>query len=195
MTSRSAAVDTPTGMKRLISKSPGMLQCRGFSLIELVSVMVLIGILAVYIAPKMMGSSGYEQYVVRDQLISAIRFAQQHAMFDQASGRCYRLTTTAHGYAVERSIDSGANFSPMADLNLATSDSSVSSALNKVTLPVLTQRFNALGSPVSNVDALGNAVADCSGVTAATQAVNIAGSATIPLCIYSTGYVRAGTCI
>jgi len=182
-------------MKMLISKSPGMLQCRGFSLIELVSVMVLVGILAVYIAPKMMGSSGYEQYVVRDQLISAIRFAQQHAMFDQASAHCYRINITTHGYGVERSINGGAAFSTMTDLDLAASDSSVTAALNKVTLPVLTQRFNALGNPVANVDALGNNVTDCSGVTSATQTINIAGSATIPLCLYSTGYVRAGTCI
>jgi len=166
-----------------------MLQCRGFSLIELVSVMVLVGILAVYIVPKMAGSSGYEQYVVRDQLISAIRFAQQHAMYDQASSHCYRVNIVAHNFTVELSTDGGNTFNfPTAlrnDLDFGAGDASVVSALGKVTLPVLTQRFDGLGNPV----------ATCGGTTSATQTINIAGSTTIPLCLYSTGYVRAGTCI
>jgi len=180
---------------RLIYKSHGLVTNRGFSLVELVSVMVLISILAVFIAPKMTGTSGLDEYIVRDQLISAIRFAQQHAMYDQTPGRCFRVNIAAHSYSVDRSTDSGASFPTMTNLAFANNDASVVTALNKVTLPALTQRFNALGNPVTTLDALGNTVSDCSGVTAGNQAITIAGSTTIQLCIYSTGYVRAGTCI
>jgi len=171
-------------MIRLALKSPGTLQCRGFSLVELVSVIVLVSILSVIVAPKLLGTSGYDEFIVRDQLISALRFAQQHAMYDQAANHCYRVNITAHSYAVERSINNGTTFTPMSDLTFALSDSSVVTALNKVTLPVLTQRFDGLGNPV----------AACGGANSGNQAISIAGSTTVSLCIYSTGYVRAGAC-
>jgi MSHA pilin protein MshC len=161
----------------------------GFTLVELVSVMVLIAILSVFIAPKLTGTAGMDVYVARDQLISAIRFAQQHAMYDQADKHCYQLVTTAHDYVVERSIDSGLTFSQLdvsyGDVNFRSGDTSVVDALKKVTLPVLTQRFDGLGNPV----------ATCAGTNSGSQSFNIsAGTTTISFCIYSTGYVRAGTC-
>jgi len=171
-------------MIRLAWKSPGTLQCRGFSLIELVSVIVLVSILSVIAAPKLLGTSGYDEFIVRDQLISALRFAQQHAMYDQATGHCYRVSTTVHSYTVDRSTNSGTTFSPMSDVAFALNDSSVVTALNKVTLPVITQRFDGLGNPV----------ATCGGANSGNQAISIAGSTTVSLCIYSTGYVRAGAC-
>jgi type II secretory pathway pseudopilin PulG len=150
--------------------------------------MVLVAILAVFIVPKMTGTAGYDEFIVRDQVISALRFAQQHAMYDQATGHCYRVSITAHGYAVDRSTNSGAAFVPMSEFTLSasgsSSDSSMVSALGKVTLPVLTQRFDGLGNPV----------ATCGGANSGNQAISIAGSTTISLCIYSTGYVRAGAC-
>jgi len=168
----------------------GLATNRGFSLVELVAVMVLISILAVFIAPKMTGTSGVDEYIVRDQLISAIRFAQQHAMFDQANGHCYRVNITANNYTVELSTDSGATFTFTPELKrsleFGASDASVVSALEKITLPVMTQRFDGLGNPV----------ATCGGVNSGNQTITIAGSTptSISLCIYSTGYVRAGTC-
>jgi len=166
------------------AKPPSFRTRSGFTLIELVAVMVLISILAVFVVPKMTGTSGLDEYIVRDQLISALRFAQQHAMYDQATGHCYRVNTTVHRYAVERSTDSGATFNPMSDFALGDGDASVISALDKVTLSIQTQRFDGLGNPV----------AACGGANSGNQAISIVGSTTVSLCIYSTGYVRAGAC-
>ncbi|WP_440876242.1 pilus assembly FimT family protein [Thalassotalea sp. PLHSN55] len=52
----------------------------GFTIIELVSVIILLGILSVAIVPKFSGSSDFEVYTVRAQLISALRLTQQRAM-------------------------------------------------------------------------------------------------------------------
>ncbi|MGJ8691086.1 MAG: type II secretion system protein [Thalassotalea sp.] len=52
----------------------------GFSLIELVTVIILIGILAVNVLPKFSGSSSFEAHPYRAQLISALRLTQQRAM-------------------------------------------------------------------------------------------------------------------
>ena len=52
----------------------------GFTIIELVTVIILLGILAVYVLPKFNGSSSFEAYTYRTQLISALRLTQQRAM-------------------------------------------------------------------------------------------------------------------
>lgn len=52
----------------------------GFTIIELVTVIILIGILAVAIAPKFDGTASYEAHSHRAQLISALRLTQQRAM-------------------------------------------------------------------------------------------------------------------
>ena len=53
---------------------------KGFTLIELIVVIILIGILAVTVAPKFEGTAGYEAHTHRAQLISALRLTQQRAM-------------------------------------------------------------------------------------------------------------------
>lgn len=53
---------------------------RGFTLVELVTVIILIGILAVNVLPRFDGTSSYEAHTHRAQLISALRLTQQRAM-------------------------------------------------------------------------------------------------------------------
>ncbi len=53
---------------------------RGFSLIELIVVIILIAILAVSVAPKFDGTASYEAHTHRAQLIAALRLTQQRAM-------------------------------------------------------------------------------------------------------------------
>jgi len=57
-----------------------MKQSRGFTIIELVTVIILIGILAVAVLPKFDGTASYEAHTHRAQLISALRLTQQRAM-------------------------------------------------------------------------------------------------------------------
>lgn len=74
---------------------------QGFTLIELVSIIVILGILAVSAAPKFTGRSGFVEQALRDQIISTLRFAQQRAMYDH-SGNCYRVVIASSGIQAQR---------------------------------------------------------------------------------------------
>lgn len=53
---------------------------RGFSLVELVVVMMLLGIIGATVLGRMLRDDTYDAIIVRDQVISLGRLAQQHAI-------------------------------------------------------------------------------------------------------------------
>lgn len=57
----------------------------GFTLIELVLVIVLLGVLSVTVAPRFFTASGYDQIAARDQLIQLLRQAQLQTMNSSSS--------------------------------------------------------------------------------------------------------------
>lgn len=53
---------------------------RGFSMIELIVVIVLLGIVAAIALPRWRGGNGFEERGVRDQIVAALRYAQKSAI-------------------------------------------------------------------------------------------------------------------
>jgi MSHA pilin protein MshC len=72
---------------------------RGFTLTELVMVIVLLGILATYAAPKMVGSKEFRLIQTSHDLMAAIRYAQGRAMSD-SGGDPYQIALLANGFSV-----------------------------------------------------------------------------------------------
>lgn len=157
--------------KKNLSNKTLMKRHQGFTLVELVAVIVLISILSVSILPRFTSSDGFAEYAVRDQLVSAFRLSQQRAMYDH-SGNCYRLNIDANGFGSQRD---GAYFGPVGEVNFSGdySDISVSPA-----------------SPIY-FDGLGNAFSDGCGVTPVTDmsAITILPSG-VQIEIYSAGYIK-----
>jgi prepilin-type N-terminal cleavage/methylation domain-containing protein len=87
----------------------------GFTIIELVTVIILLGILATTALPKFTGSSSFEVYTYRTQLIAKLRLAQQRAMQQtstQADGLCRQvvITTTRIGTPDRTNCTNETNF-------------------------------------------------------------------------------------
>lgn len=52
----------------------------GFTLVELIVVIILVGIMAAVFAPRWRGGSGFEDRALRDQIVAGLRYAQKSAI-------------------------------------------------------------------------------------------------------------------
>lgn len=148
----------------------------GFTLVELVAIIVLLGILTAFVAPRFLGRNNFAEYTARDHIITATRLAQQRAMYDHSS--CYRLRVEYDGdrwrVGAQRQDGAWAYFGPDADWG------------NGITLdPSVTSIDAAI-----YFDGLGNALDACGGNPVNTT-LTVTASSTLSLCINPIGHVAA----
>jgi len=79
---------------------------KGFSLVELVTVVVLLAILAVVAFSRMSGFGTFEQKAFFDEFTSALRYAQKLAL---SSGCSVQVTVTATSYALKQGATCGSS--------------------------------------------------------------------------------------
>lgn len=120
---------------------------RGFALIELVVIIVIIGILAVFAAGRFTNEESFSARGYYDELVSATRFAQRYAV---ASGCTVRIQINASDYAVttqHANCGFGTNVQAPTGGNLAgTAPGGIS-----VTSGTGNYYFNAAGDTVDNL--------------------------------------------
>lgn len=175
----------------------------GFSLIELIVVIILIGILAVSVGSRFVGTDGFAELTYQSRLISSLRAIQTRAMYDtrpptvtNPSGYCFQINfrdspaafgpptldyTAANGSAT---CSTTINFTTSQHLSTTNSEM----ADNKVSLVELLDGvdsivyigFDDLGRPLTSAN---NCSADCQ--------ITFKGEQSARVCIKSQGYIYA----
>ncbi|RUO66118.1 MSHA pilin protein MshC [Pseudidiomarina planktonica] len=156
---------------------------QGFTIIELVAVIVVIGILAVTAAPAFFSDDGADVQTYQARLINLLRLQQQRAMQDTASTNNYCVLIAGNRFGVPTNCSDTslpASFDPDYEgLAAAEQDAGVTIT------PAEVRYFNGLGCPVS---APGNACG-----TAPWQ-ITIAGGNNLQVCVASQGRIHRGVC-
>ncbi|RUO37594.1 hypothetical protein CWE13_06470 [Aliidiomarina shirensis] len=161
----------------------GANQAAGFTLVELVIIIVVLGILSVTAAPRIFGDRGVEETTLEPRILSMLRLQQQRAMQDTIRP-CYGVTLTA------------AQLTPK-DCNDSVAAERILSLPNPAVLTVVSALpgansgflFNGLGCPVSNGHETNAEACGQSSVE-----LQIDGVENRRICVQSEGYIRSGSC-
>jgi MSHA pilin protein MshC len=152
---------------------PSRVKCRGFTMIELIMIMLIVGILAVVAIPKIADKSVFQVRGFTDQVRSGLQYAQKTAI---AQRRSVCATLTATSLALTKESSNGAG-------NACTSGISVTSPTGgafAITAPGSVTLSSTAGT--ITFDALGQN-------TASSATVTVAGAASVVV-EQVTGYVR-----
>ncbi|MBW8189445.1 hypothetical protein K0504_00230 [Neiella marina] len=71
----------------------------GFTTVELVVIIIVLGVIAVTAAPRFVGSQGFEETALRDELLQRLRAVQLSAM-NGAESDCHMLVIDANQFGV-----------------------------------------------------------------------------------------------
>lgn len=159
---------------------------KGFTLLELIVVIIIIGILAVSVLPRFFTSQGYEEYAYRGEVISTLRATQLRAM-QQNAAYCIGVNSknlgvmwdgsgnrlTACPGAVSFPSNYGQNFDDTLEVAIESG--------HQVTFSI------DGGSGLFAFDKLGRPNGDCTGGCI----IAIAGSDNLTVAIESEGYIHA----
>ncbi len=81
--------------KILTQQSMTLPKQKGFTIIELVVVIIIVGIIAATIIPKMQSTGGYEEIIYQDETVTKLRSIQLRAMQDTSGNQCQSVLITS----------------------------------------------------------------------------------------------------
>ncbi|MFC6441201.1 type II secretion system protein [Bowmanella sp. JS7-9] len=170
------------------------LRSAGFTLLELVVVMLIVGILAIGAAARFQDKDGFSEVALQKRMLSALRAVQQQAMQNTLNNPCYLFvfdnTNGQFGPANPNTCSTSVDFTQPAYLRTEAGELQAEgislSVIDNGSGSITAVRFNQLGQPVQ---ADGNAR-----ICSAFCTVNLTGESTQQVCIESEGFVHTGVC-
>lgn len=160
----------------------------GFTLIELIIVIVIIGILAISVAPQFVGRQGVDELAYQARLVNVLRQQQQQAMQNVTEEACVLITDNRFGKPAECTDTTLPEVFERAYEGLSSAEAEASVEI--VTIPANTiWYFNGLGCIGTSTDpACGSTSLEI--VIAGTSAAGTEQR----VCVESQGYVHRGAC-
>ena len=150
------------------------LASKGFTLVELVAVILILGIVSTVVLPRFSSRDAFSGYALRDEIISSYRLIQQRAMYDNEPGVCYRLVIDSNGIRPQKN---SANYGNLGHVTLDGDYAGLS-------VTVQTIYFDGLGNAYTDDCTPGStSVATPLTLTVLPQGLEIE--------IYPTGYIKA----
>ncbi len=163
---------------------------QGFSLIELVMVIVILGVLAVFAAPRIFDSTVFNVQGFHDSTLAYLRFAQKTAI---AQRRTVCVTFGANSITLAAAQNAPTNVAAATDCSTAVTPASFVGP-NREAPPTLTTTSSAAygttPSPVNfNFNGLGQPIT-AAGALMATQTIQVVGAARTITVEGTTGFVH-----
>ena len=172
----------------------------GFTLVELITVITLVGILSVVAVPRMVGRDSFGNEEVARSLLGSARLAQQHALSHTDEAVQLAVARTTDGYDFEITRDGGGtpvtvysllSAYPKVDLSVAAGSLTSTLVVGQTLTLAFTSRsdlnsVSLAGSPLSSV---------ASGSVDGGVGVTINGNSTSLVCVAASGYAHRGTCL
>ena len=172
----------------------------GFTLVELITVITLVGILSMVAVPRMVGHDSFGSEEVARSFIGSARLAQQHALAHTDEAVQLAVARTTDGYDFEITRTAGGTPTvlysllsefPEVDLQVAAGALSSSIVVGQTLTLAFTSRsdlhsVSLAGPPLSSV---------VSGSVDGGVAVTINGNTSSLVCVATSGYAHRGTCL
>jgi MSHA pilin protein MshC len=176
---------------------PFLLHQSGFSFVELITVVLLIGILSVIAVARFSGNDGIAEFTYQNRLISALRNIQQRAMHDSRADFCFQINLSTGAVApafgppsldysagnqaatCAAGIDASVEFLSTTNTEIAEQGVTLN-ALDGASSSLASIGFDGMGRPLTNVN---NCASGC--------VVSFVGTSEARVCIESQGYVHA----
>ena len=151
----------------------------GFTLIELVVVIIIIAIMAVTVAPKFFSAKGFAEFTYRDEIITKLRAIQLRTMQQTSNNICHTIDVTATSLGL-LATDPNTNACTTTYDGETTSVVLDNDVLLAVSEGIESFNFSHLGRPEG-----------CSTVSPCTITLTVKGENELTIAINEEGYIYA----
>jgi MSHA pilin protein MshC len=157
----------------------------GFTLIELIVVIIMISIMAVTVLPKFFTSNGFEEFTYRDEIITKLRAIQLRSMQQTDDSTCKIVLVQAAPYTIGLQATDTLSATEQCTTGFA-GDTTTVMVNDKHSVSIMLSEglssfsFSSLGKPEG-----------CIPVDACKITVTVTGEKSLEILINSQGFIRA----